>query len=135
MITIPRYHVPRSWFKKSENVLVIFEEKGGDPSKLTFSRRVVTGVCGMVGEDYPTMDFESWPDTTNGKQSPALHLSCPRKTRISAVKFASFGNPSGKCGSYNEGSCHDPNSISVIEKVKAHTNIQIKFMYLNIETF
>lgn len=37
------YHVPRSWFKPSGNVLVIFEEKGGDPTKITFVRRKVSG--------------------------------------------------------------------------------------------
>ncbi|WJX34747.1 Beta-galactosidase 10 [Trifolium repens] len=36
------YHVPRSWFKPSGNVLVIFEEKGGDPTKITFVRRTVS---------------------------------------------------------------------------------------------
>ncbi|KAM7260342.1 hypothetical protein ACFE04_016083 [Oxalis oulophora] len=36
------YHVPRSWFKPSENVLVVFEEKGGDPARITFARRTVS---------------------------------------------------------------------------------------------
>ncbi|PWA61082.1 beta-galactosidase 10 [Artemisia annua] len=35
------YHVPRSWFKPEGNVLVLFEEKGGDPSQIMFSRRKV----------------------------------------------------------------------------------------------
>ncbi|KAB1227803.1 Beta-galactosidase 3 [Morella rubra] len=30
-------HVPRSWFKPSGNILLIFEEKGGDPTKISFS--------------------------------------------------------------------------------------------------
>ncbi|XP_045822124.1 beta-galactosidase 10-like [Trifolium pratense] len=30
------YHVPRSWFKPSGNVLVFFVEKGGDPTKIMF---------------------------------------------------------------------------------------------------
>ncbi|CAM8885522.1 unnamed protein product [Rhodiola kirilowii] len=38
------YHVPRSWFKPSGNVLVIFEEKGGDPTKIKFSRRKITSI-------------------------------------------------------------------------------------------
>ncbi|XP_010521248.1 PREDICTED: beta-galactosidase 10 [Tarenaya hassleriana] len=36
------YHVPRSWFKPSGNELVIFEERGGDPTKIKLSRRKVT---------------------------------------------------------------------------------------------
>lgn len=39
-----RYHVPRSWFKPSGNELVIFEEKGGYPTKIKLSRRKVTEV-------------------------------------------------------------------------------------------
>ncbi|KAF0912239.1 hypothetical protein E2562_013192 [Oryza meyeriana var. granulata] len=34
------YHVPLSWFHPTGNTLVIFE-KGGDPTKITFSRRTV----------------------------------------------------------------------------------------------
>ncbi|KAJ8477034.1 hypothetical protein OPV22_020761 [Ensete ventricosum] len=37
------YHVPRSWFLPSgRNTLVFLEEKGGDPTKITFARRRVT---------------------------------------------------------------------------------------------
>ncbi|KAH9717188.1 Beta-galactosidase 10 [Citrus sinensis] len=46
------YHIPRSWFKPSENILVIFEEKGGDPTKITFSIRKISGKFAFVGEDY-----------------------------------------------------------------------------------
>ncbi|CAN1802615.1 Beta-galactosidase 10 [Linum perenne] len=95
------YHVPRSWFKPSGNVLVIFEEKGGDPTKIKFSKRRTSGVCASVSEDYP---------------SSYIHLKCPEDTHISTVKFASFGSPKGVCGSYKISDCHDPNSISSVEK-------------------
>lgn len=113
-----RYHVPRSWFKQSGNVLVIFEEKGGDPSKIEFSRRKITGVCALVAENYPSIDLESWNEGSGSNETIAtVHLGCPEDTHISSVKFASFGNPTGACGSYTQGNCHDPNSISVVEKV------------------
>ncbi|XP_047322873.1 beta-galactosidase 8-like [Impatiens glandulifera] len=35
------YHVPRSWLKPKENTLVLFEEIGGDPSKISFATRIV----------------------------------------------------------------------------------------------
>ena len=115
-----RYHVPRSWFKPSGNVLVIFEETGGDPTQIRFSKRKATGVCSLVSEDHPSVSVESWTtvlqETKNAK--PTAKLSCPDNTRISSVKFASFGNPSGACGSYTKGECHDPNSASVVEKVR-----------------
>ncbi|CAN1276249.1 Beta-galactosidase 3 [Linum perenne] len=95
------YHVPRSWFKPSNNVLVVFEETGGDPTTIKFSKRRTSGVCASVGEDYP---------------SNTVHLKCPKDANISSVKFASFGTPTGACGSYKVGDCHHPDSISFVEK-------------------
>ncbi|KAL2928162.1 Beta-galactosidase 3 [Bienertia sinuspersici] len=113
------YHVPRSWFKPSGNVLVIFEEIGGDPTKIKFSKRKAVGVCSHLSEDHPSISVDSWTtalkDTTNNK--PTAQLSCPTNTHISAIKFASFGNPSGACGSFSQGDCHDPNSASVVKKI------------------
>lgn len=37
-----RYHVPRSWLKPTQNLLVVFEELGGDPSKIHLLKRSVT---------------------------------------------------------------------------------------------
>lgn len=34
-----RYHVPRSWLKPSGNLLVVFEESGGDPTWMTLVGR------------------------------------------------------------------------------------------------
>lgn len=117
------YHVPRSWFKPSGNVLVIFEEKGGDPLKIEFSRRKISGVCALAAEDYPSIDLESWHEGNGSNKSiSTVNLKCPENTHISTVKFASFGNPTGSCGSYAKGDCHDPNSISVVEKVCLNQN-------------
>uniref|UniRef100_A0A2P2KG20 beta-galactosidase n=1 Tax=Rhizophora mucronata TaxID=61149 RepID=A0A2P2KG20_RHIMU len=115
------YHVPLSWFKPSGNILVIFEEKGGDPTKITFVRRKISSACAFVAEDYPLGDIESLKEAGNGKKA-SLHLKCPTHMHISTVKFASFGTPTGTCGSYNEGDCHDPNSIAVVEKVCLNRN-------------
>ncbi|KAL4632699.1 hypothetical protein ACB092_04G069400 [Castanea dentata] len=115
------YHVPRSWFKPSGNVLVIFEEKGGDPTKIRFSRRKISGVCALVAEDYPSV--ESWLESANdNKTKTSAYLKCPENTRISTIKFASFGTPTGTCGSYSNGDCHDPNSTSVVEKLCLNKN-------------
>ncbi|CAL1398132.1 unnamed protein product [Linum trigynum] len=101
------YHVPRSWFKPSGNTLVIFEERGGEPTKIKFSKRRTSAVCASTSEDYP---------------SATLHLKCPEDTHISKVKFASYGTPRGACGSYQMGDCHDPNSVSAVEKECAKRN-------------
>ncbi|OVA19360.1 D-galactoside/L-rhamnose binding SUEL lectin domain [Macleaya cordata] len=111
------YHVPRSWFKPSGNILVIFEEKGGDPTKIKFSRRKVTGVCALILEDHPSVESWNKDIKVNNESKATLQLKCPDSTLISSIKFASFGTPTGKCGSYSKGDCHDPNSLSMIEKV------------------
>ncbi|KAL6616473.1 hypothetical protein ACP70R_038743 [Stipagrostis hirtigluma subsp. patula] len=118
------YHVPRSWFHPSGNTLVVFEEKGGDPTKITFSRRVVTSVCTFVSEHYPSIDLESWDKSTrnDGTAAAKAQLSCPKGKNISSVKFASFGNPSGTCRSYQQGTCHHPNSSSIVEKACLNLN-------------
>ncbi|XP_020572692.1 beta-galactosidase 3 isoform X2 [Phalaenopsis equestris] len=113
------YHVPLSWFKPTGNVLVIFEEKGGDPTKITFSRRRVSNICSFVSEDYPFVDLENWENairsTSDGRAT--LHLACPASTSISSIRFASYGNPSGVCGSYQQGICHHPASTLIVERV------------------
>ncbi|KAG4113735.1 hypothetical protein ERO13_D12G001300v2 [Gossypium hirsutum] len=109
------YHVPRSWVKPSGNILVIFEEKGGDPTKITFSKRKISGICSLIAEDFPMVDQA--PVRKGGSGKSAARLKCPKNTLISNVKFASFGNPTGKCGSYSMGECHDPNSTLAVEKV------------------
>jgi L-rhamnose isomerase len=98
---------------------VVFEEHGGDPTKITFSRRVVTSVCSFVSENYPSIDLESWDKrvSDDGTVAAKVKLSCPKGKKISSVKFASFGDPSGTCRSYQLGSCHHPSSLSVVEKV------------------
>ncbi|CAN4085370.1 unnamed protein product [Withania somnifera] len=112
------YHVPRSWFKPSGNILIIFEETGGDPSQVRFSMRKVSGACGHLSENHPSFDVENMQgrESVNDKNRATLRLKCPTNTNISAVNFASFGNPTGTCGSYMQGDCHDPNSASLVEK-------------------
>ncbi|EHA8587341.1 beta-galactosidase 3 [Cocos nucifera] len=118
------YHVPRSWFQPSRNILVIFEEKGGDPTRITFSRRRVIGLCGFISTEHPSMDLESSDQSikSNNGDKAAVHLTCPEGMLISSIAFASFGNPSGTCRSYRQGSCHYPNSISVVGKACLHKN-------------
>lgn len=88
---------------------MIFEEKGGDPTRIRFSRRNISSICGLVAAD------EDGNESSNSNAT--IHLQCPKNRSISTVKFASFGTPTGKCGSFSMGDCHDPNSTPVVEKV------------------
>lgn len=84
-------------------------------------------MCAFVAEDYPSVGLLSQGEEdkteNNQKNVPFARLTCPSDTLISAVKFASFGTPSGKCGSYLKGDCHHPNSSIVVEKVCAFCNL------------
>lgn len=114
-----RYHIPRSWFKTSGNVLVVFEETGGDPSQIKFATRRLSGVCVHLLEEYPTIEMHSTTkgEDVNHKSKFIVQLDCPTKTHISRVKFASFGTPVGTWGSFAIGDCHDPNTNSLVEQV------------------
>ncbi|KAJ0805043.1 putative beta-galactosidase [Helianthus annuus] len=112
------YHVPRSWLKPTQNLLVLFEEVGGNILKISLVKRTQAHVCASTFEHHPVID--NWQTESSG-ETKMLHdtkvrLSCGVGQSISAVKFASFGNPFGVCGSFQQGTCHAPNSHELIEK-------------------
>lgn len=114
-----RYHVPRSWLKLTQNLLVLFEELGGDPTRITLVKRSVASVCADVTEYHP--NIKNWHIESYGKTQefhrPKVHLKCSPGQSISSIKFASFGTPLGTCGSFQQGTCHAPSSYAILEKV------------------
>ncbi|MBA0850493.1 hypothetical protein Goshw_000168 [Gossypium schwendimanii] len=112
------YHVPRSWLKPTQNLLVLFEELGGDPSKISLVKRSVSTVCAEISEYHP--NIKNWQIESYGKTEefhrPKVHLHCSPGQAISSIKFASFGTPLGTCGSYQQGPCHAPTSYDILEK-------------------
>nr|VDD61846.1 unnamed protein product [Brassica oleracea] len=87
------YHVPRSFLNaEGDNTLVLFEEMGGNPSLVSFQTTRVRSVCANVYE------------------KTIIELLCDRKP-ISAIKFASFGNLDGNCGSFEKGTCESSNNV------------------------
>ncbi|KAK4789818.1 hypothetical protein SAY86_017122 [Trapa natans] len=112
------YHVPRSWLNPTGNLLVVFEEWGGDPNGIFLVKRDVDSVCVDINEWQPTlMNYEMQASGKADKPlRPKAHLSCSLGQKISKIKFASFGTPEGACGSYNEGSCHAFHSFDVFQK-------------------
>lgn len=136
--------MPRSWLKPTQNLLVLFEELGGDPSRISLVKRSVSSVCADVAEYHPTI--KNWHIESYGKSeefhSPKVHLKCSPGQSISSIKFASFGTPSGTCGTYQQGVCHAPTSFSVIEKVvqQCYYSVQsisanLPFSLNHVETF
>ncbi|KAJ4822249.1 hypothetical protein Tsubulata_045095 [Turnera subulata] len=92
------YHVPRSFLKSQDNTLILFEEVGGNPSNVSFQVVKPDIICG------------------NAFKGATLELSCPGERVISDIQFASYGNPSGSCGSFEKGSFEATHSISAVEK-------------------
>lgn len=123
LIIYCRYHVPRSWLYPTGNLLVVFEEWGGDPTGISLVKRTIGSVCADVSEWHPTL--RKWHIKAYGKAErpwrPKAHLSCADGQKISSIKFASFGTPQGACGSFKEGSCHAHKSYDIFEKV--HSNL------------
>jgi len=114
-----RYHVPRSWLKPKGNLMVVFEELGGNPNWISLMKREISSVCADINEWQPTL--VNWHLQSSRKVSkplrPKAHLWCAPGQTISSIKFASFGTPEGSCGNYREGSCHAHKSYDIFEKV------------------
>eukprot|EP00249_Psilotum_nudum_P004334 c17855_g1_i1 orf=2253-3881(+) len=112
------YHVPRSWLNPTGNLLVLFEEIGGDPTLISFATSSVATVCAHVSESHlPPVD--TWTTTRldqSKHKGPEARLECPTGHNISSIKFSSFGNPQGTCGNFRKGSCHAPSSMNTLTK-------------------
>lgn len=100
-------------------MLVLFEELGGDPTRITLVKRSVSSVCADVTEYHPT--FKNWQIESYGRpeefHKPKVHLRCTPGQSISSIKFASFGTPLGACGNFQQGACHASTSYAIVEKV------------------
>lgn len=113
-----RYHVPREWLQPTDNFLVLFEEAGGDVSKVSLVTQAPDKVCAQMSEVHPiTKSNLQGLEGNTLKEPPTLHLDCTPGHNISQVVFGSFGNPSGTCGSFKKGSCHAPLSATLLNLV------------------
>ncbi|CAL0332422.1 unnamed protein product [Lupinus luteus] len=112
------YHVPHSWLMPTGNLLVVFEELGGDPNGVFLVRRDIDSVCADIYEWQPNL--RSYQMQVSGKVRkpvrPKAHLSCGPGQKISSIKFASFGTPLGSCGNFLQGGCHAHKSYDAFER-------------------
>ncbi|XP_065848955.1 beta-galactosidase-like [Euphorbia lathyris] len=106
------YHVPRAWLNPTGNLLVVFEEVGGDPTGVSVVKRSLGSVCDDIYDDQPELG--------NGKGlalvTPKAHLWCPAGQKISKIVFASYGWPLGRCGTFKQGKCHAQRSWEPFQK-------------------
>ncbi|KAK7261372.1 hypothetical protein RIF29_27681 [Crotalaria pallida] len=112
------YHVPRSWLKPNGNTLVLFEERGGDPTQISFATKQIGSLCAHVTESHPPpIDLWNADSESERKVGPVLSLKCPDNNQvISSIKFASFGTPLGSCGNYYHGRCSSSKAMSIVQK-------------------
>lgn len=121
-----RHHVPRSWVHPGQNLLVLHEELGGDPTKISVLTRTGQEICSFVSEDDPQPAVFWIPDIGFGSQSPEAQLTCEQGWRITSINFASFGSPQGNCGAFSVGTCH-ANILSMVQKVRKNLSL-LSFM-------
>ncbi|KAA8515324.1 hypothetical protein F0562_018445 [Nyssa sinensis] len=109
------YHIPRTWVHPGENLLVLHEELGGDPSKISVLTQTGQEICAHVSQaDPPPAD--SWKQNLGFmSQSPEVRLTCEQGWHITSIGFASFGTPKGDCGTFISGSCH-ANVLSIVQQ-------------------
>jgi len=118
-LSICRYHIPRAWLLASKNLLVLFEETGGNPFEISLTTHSMRAICAQISElHYPPLS--KWV-VDGGKISindttPEMHLHCEREHVISIV-FSSYGTPRGSCQNYVRGTCHAPTSLEVVSEV------------------
>jgi hypothetical protein len=117
-----RYHIPRSFLKPKDNLLVILEEEAVSPEKVAILNVNRDTVCSLITENHPPniKEFSSknkvfQPSSAN--LMPEAIIKCPNHKTISAVEFASFGDPTGFCGGFIMGKCHAPASKKIVEQV------------------
>ncbi|PSS12101.1 Beta-galactosidase [Actinidia chinensis var. chinensis] len=115
------YHIPRAFLKPEKNLLVVFEETGGDPEGIEILLVNRDTICSYITEYHPPT-VNSWKKS-GGKIKTAVddaksgaHLTCSDGKVITKVEFASFGDPYGACGKFVEGKCNSQNSKEVVEK-------------------
>ncbi|KAK9102549.1 hypothetical protein Sjap_019803 [Stephania japonica] len=112
------YHIPRAWLKPTGNLLVLFEELGGNPYGISLVTRTVDRICADIFEWQPSLlNYQREVSGRGGKPvRPKAHLRCAPGQKISSIQFASFGTPEGACGSFREGKCHAHKSYDALEK-------------------
>ncbi|PKA66373.1 Beta-galactosidase 13 [Apostasia shenzhenica] len=114
------YHVPVTFLKPKKNLLVVFEESGGNPEGIQITTVMRDNICTFISEYHPGI-IKSWARKEGQLVSivdvkPKGHLRCPKHKVIQSVTFASFGNPSSMCGNFTVGNCHAPHTLTIVNK-------------------
>uniref|UniRef100_M8BJ62 beta-galactosidase n=1 Tax=Aegilops tauschii TaxID=37682 RepID=M8BJ62_AEGTA len=120
------YHIPREWLQESDNLLVLFEETGGDPSKISLEVQYTKTICSRISESYYP-PLSAWSRLTSGRVlvdtiAPELRLRCDDGHLITKITFASYGTPSGGCQNFSEGKCHASSTLALVSEACVGNN-------------
>lgn len=115
------YHIPRSYLKPKGNLLVVFEETGGNPENIVIQTVNRNTICSVITEYYPPK-VQSWvrkDDQFRAIVDPikASQLTCPDNKVIKKVEFVTFGEVEGACGNFQAGKCDSSKARKVVEEL------------------
>ncbi|XP_019165122.1 PREDICTED: beta-galactosidase 13-like isoform X2 [Ipomoea nil] len=115
------YHIPRAFMKPKNNLMVVFEEQGGDPSSIELVLVNRDTICSSVSDYYPG-NVKSWERKGEELRQvvedirPSVRLKCPEDKVVKKIEFANYGDPDGACGNFIVGNCSFPNANKIVEK-------------------
>lgn len=107
--------------KDKNNVMVVFEEIGGNPKKIDILVVDRDTICSVVTENHlPQVSnferkdnkFKSVADAVKG-----AHLTCPDNKIVQKVEFVSFGDATGACGAFTPGKCDSYVAKKLVEQL------------------
>ncbi|KAL6525981.1 hypothetical protein OROHE_015505 [Orobanche hederae] len=120
--TQEEYHIPREFLRPKGNLLVVFEETGGNPEKIEILTVNRDTICSVITEYHPP-HIKTWERKDNQFRNitdpiKAAYLTCPDGHKvIKKVEFASFGNSEGACGAFKPGPCDSTKVRDLVEKL------------------
>lgn len=115
------YHIPRAFLNEKENLLIVFEEEKASPKKVEIELVDRDTICSYITDAHPPnvrrfaskkMKLHTLVDDVKTEES----LKCPAFKKVTAVEFASFGDPKGSCGLFEVGTCDSPAAKQVVEQ-------------------
>ncbi|KAL6531894.1 hypothetical protein OROMI_028257 [Orobanche minor] len=119
--TQEEYHIPRAFLKPKGNLLVVFEETGGNPDKIEIQTVNRDTICSVITEYHPP-HVGSWERKDNQFRAiadpiKAAQLTCPDNKLITKIEFVSFGEIDGACGKFKAGNCDSSKAHNVVEQM------------------
>ncbi|KAL8540083.1 hypothetical protein ACS0TY_001608 [Phlomoides rotata] len=119
--TQEEYHIPRSFLKAKGNLLVVFEETGGNPDKIEILKVNRDTICSVITEFHPP-NVGTWERRDSQFRAmvdpvKAAQLSCPTNKIITKIEFVSFGENEGACGAFLPGKCDSSKAHKVVQEL------------------